>query len=505
MKTTSKVISILCVNDFHAEIAPSEDTLGSAKLVSVIKRYQSEHPNTIIVFGGDNYRGDPVSDYLSGEPVSQMMKNLGTVVSAVGNHEFDYERDYFDKWQGQGGYHFVAANVVERSTNEIPDFIKPYHMLCVDGVKIGIIGLATKEQLDKADRPHNIRSLEIVDGVESSIEWVKLLNDGYDHLGKPDVLIALTHYGLRYAVDGVTPIGDEAIKLCHQVPEFAGVFTAHWHQFMSLTINNVAVAQGGAYGKGFAVLTIHLTEDNQLVKVIPDFIDFLSVPTSEIQPDWETQQQIENYYSMAMNELGVVIGYANQEIVHRSADRNEVFPEGTPLTKLATNVMLEATRCSIALLYSGRMGKGFSKGAITLYTLYKILFFENGIVTVKLKGKDLIKNIETGICTLRVEGASPIAFAGINVTADYAKPFGNRIESISLSDGSPIEAERYYDIAMDEFIASGELGYDFSNGAEQTRTDSSVRNLMIESIQRQGFLDHEFPTNFILKNNKHIE
>ncbi|MCM3626282.1 5'-nucleotidase C-terminal domain-containing protein [Paenibacillus glycanilyticus] len=496
----TKVISILCVNDFHAEIFPTDRVLGSAKLVSVINRFKENNPNTLVVFGGDNYKGDPISDYFSGEPVSCLMKSVGAVASAVGNHEFDYGRNKFKQWQRQGNFTFIAANLLDRSTQAAPDIVKPYLMVCVDGVKIAMIGLATMERLNNANRSTDLHSLEIADGAEMTRKWVDYLNEGNDELGKPDVIIALTHYGLKYGADQVTPVGSEAIMLCRQVPELSGVFTAHWHLFMSLEINHVAVAQGGSFGKGFAVLTIRLSQDHRILNVTPGYFDFSS-ELNKICPDIEMQNQVEAYYKKALdNELGEVIGVAKTDIVHRSPSGNEVYPEGTPLSQLAIRVLLETTNSQVAMFFSGSIGQGIKKGNITLYMLYKIMFIDSGIVTMKLRGKEIVKNIENGISTLKQEGASPLAFGGLKVTADYAKPFGHRIETICLENGQPLEAERYYDIAVDEYIASNEMGYDFSNGLERIHTGKSIRNEMVQLIKNMGHLEASIPGHFTIKN-----
>ncbi|NBD24844.1 bifunctional metallophosphatase/5'-nucleotidase [Paenibacillus glycinis] len=503
MANDEKSITILCVNDFHAEILPTNRTLGSARLAGAIHRFKRDNPDTIVVFGGDNFKGDPIAEYFRGEPVTNLMRTVGAVASAVGNHDFDFGIEQMRDWQVRGAFSFLAANVMDKSSLSVPDFVKPYLMVERNGLKIAFIGLSTKEPMDNVDRPRDIHALEIADGVEIAKKWVEYLQAGNDPLGKPDAIIALTHYGLKLAVDDKTPVGEEAISLCRQVPGLAGVLTAHWHQFMSLDIEQVAVAQGGSHGKGFALLTLRFTHDHRLLRVTPSFIDY-SDSLLPIEPDERIEAQVEHYHRLAMEELGAVIGVAKSDIVHRSPAGNEVLPEGTPLSKLAVHVMQQATGSAIAMMYAGRMGSGIKQGNITLYLLNKVLFFANRIVTMKLQGRDIVRNIENGICTLKREGASPLAFGGVRVTADYAKPFGQRIETIALEDGTPLMPEKYYAIAVDEFLASDEMGYDFSNGADRIVTDGTVRSGMIESIRANGGLDEEMPTNFTLKNKPRI-
>jgi len=69
-------IHILNVNDFHAEILESENSLGCAKMATAIKNWKVYHPNTVVVFGGDNYKGDPISEFSKGIIVSELCERL---------------------------------------------------------------------------------------------------------------------------------------------------------------------------------------------------------------------------------------------------------------------------------------------------------------------------------------------------------------------------------------------------------------------------------------------
>lgn len=149
-------IHILNVNDFHAEIVESENSLGCAKMVTAIKNWIVDNPNTIVVFGGDNYKGNPISEFSKGIIVSEFMRGIGTKVSVVGNHDLDFGIDYLTKWQKDGGYHFLAANLVERGSKSIPKYILPYEMIECQGIKIAVIGLATMENLDTVVKPDDI-------------------------------------------------------------------------------------------------------------------------------------------------------------------------------------------------------------------------------------------------------------------------------------------------------------------------------------------------------------
>ena len=492
-------ITAACINDFHGELFESGHALGCARLAALVRRIKAENPHTFVVFGGDNFRGDPVSEHLEGEPVLAFMKHLGVTMSAVGNHEFDFGMPMIRKWSRQGAFAFLAANVLDRRTGDVAEGLAPYGMIEVSGVKVAVIGLTGKDHLEQSHEDGETEHLLIADGAAEAEKWIARLKAGLDPRGKPDVYLALTHYGLKYAEDGATLIGEEAIELCRRVPDLAGVFTAHFHQFVSARINGVPVVQGGGAGRGIALLHIRLTPDRCILEAVPQFLDFTG-RTCEIPPDPEMERLMEAYRRRAMETLGVVVARAEAALVHKSPETAAVDMEGTPLTGLAAEVIRRRTGRRIVLFYSGRMGTGLPEGDVTLYQLHKLLPFNDEIITMKLPGKELLRNLEHGMRTLRREGASPLAVGGLRIVADYDRPFGSRIESVRLEDGTPLEAGRHYDIAVDAFLASGGMGFDFSAGIDRTRSGVRIRDSIIEAVTETGRIPVVKPRNVRVKN-----
>ncbi|MCI3923518.1 5'-nucleotidase C-terminal domain-containing protein [Paenibacillus sp. TRM 82003] len=489
---SARRITILCINDFHAELFATEHAPGCALLAASVAKYMRDNPNTIVVLGGDNYLGDPVSEELDGEPVTYFMQSLGATASAVGNHEFEYGMERLNRWSQEGGYSFVAANVFDRRTGDIADGFAPYVIVEADGIKVALIGLSTVERLDLPTYPEDVRSLEIRDGVRESKRWTAFLREGRDPKGIPDAIVALTHYGFKYAADGTTPVGEETLDLCRQVPDFAGVFTAHWHQFAEGWVSGMPVVQGGGNGRGFATLSLEFTPDRRLRNVVPACFE-IGERMRDIVPDERLRLRMEAYRSRTMQTLGAVVGIVKEPVVHKSLATAEVDLEGTPLTKLAVDVMQRETGRRIVLMYSGRMGTGFPKGELTLYQLRKVLFCNDEIVTLKLRGAALLRNLENGICTLRGERASPAAIGGLYIVADYGRPYGARIESVRTEDGEPLELEQEYEIAVDAFLAANEMGYDFSAGTDWRRTGLFLRDKLIAAVREKGGITPDAP------------
>ena len=483
MKPDKSAIQLLCINDFHAEIHGSSYAPGSARLVTAVKQFQKEHPDTAVLFGGDNYKGDPISECCKGAPVSAMMRMLDARATVLGNHDFDFGLAELQQWRRESGCALLAANVADAATGAPADFAKPYIMLELVGASIAVIGLALAEPMATSDRPTDMHGFQILDGVSIAQELVHRLKAGVETGSCPDAVIALTHYGLRFAPDGVTPVGDELLRLCSEVPELDGVFAAHFHQFMALYINGVPVVQGGSSGRGFALLELAQTETGMVAT--PRFVEF-GEEKNALVPDAAMAQVVATCRTQAMAELGELVAHLDEDIVHRLPERSELNQEGGPLSDLAVSVMLEQSGCKAALFYAGRMGRGLTAGDISLYQLYQTLNFENGMVTVELTGRDLLRNVEAGLTTLSRESASPLAFGGLNLVADYSKPFGSRIECISFADGSALAPEEYYPVVIDQYLAENPFSFDFTTGRNMTYLTHTVRKCMVEKIKETG-------------------
>ncbi|MCX6613767.1 MAG: metallophosphoesterase, partial [Acidobacteria bacterium] len=83
--------SILHFNDFHARLSPSDKGVGGAAyLAAAIQQERKNCPRCILLNGGDNVQGSPVSTIFRGLPVFEVLRPLNTDAFVLGNHEFDY-------------------------------------------------------------------------------------------------------------------------------------------------------------------------------------------------------------------------------------------------------------------------------------------------------------------------------------------------------------------------------------------------------------------------------
>lgn len=488
-----KAIQILCINDYHAQLRETNTAPGCAKLVTAVREYCEGHPNTFVVFGGDNHRGDPICDFCAGHPVTELMRYLHTKASALGNHELETPTKDLFSWEVEGCYQYLAANLIDKTNGEIPAFARPYQMLESNGILIAILGLSGVEQLSTSTHPPEMRQMHITDGIEAAKYWIRFLQNGGDPQGKPNAIIALTHYGLAYdATQGL--VGNEMLSLCQSGLGINGAFAAHWHQFMAVNIDGVAVAQGGAKGEGFAILNLKFDAAGTLQKVVPSFVK-LADRLNDLLPDSQMAAAFNEANTKGMRVLGDVIGFSDSPMPHRDPQSNEPFYRGSRLSSLVLQSMLNASDCKIGLMSSGWIGAGLPSGPISRYDILQTIRFNGNIVKMEVRGSELLKNISIGIRNLRSDRLPPIAVMGLQLEIAPEHQPGSRLISAALTDGRMVEPSNIYEIVTDSDIAENMLGFNFENALSKSYLNISLRDCVEVQIKKVQTLNIPEPSN----------
>jgi 2',3'-cyclic-nucleotide 2'-phosphodiesterase/3'-nucleotidase len=145
--------------------------------------------------------------------------------------------------------------------------------------------------------------------------------------------------------------------------------------------------------------------------------------------------------------------------------------------------MAEKAGVQIGLQNGGGLRRSIPSGDITYGIMYEVMPFDNTLVTLKLTGADLLKNIEHGIGNEDVGNAS---FSGLQVAIDSDKPFGERVLSLSLADGTPIDMEAYYSVVINDFMYPTGDNFDFTNAIDVTDTFVPIRDALVEAVKNAG-------------------
>lgn len=465
-----KEITILTINDYHGSLAPAGSNVGAAKLVDAIKTEKAKNPEgTIIVSAGDNYQGSAMSNMLQGEPVSEVFKEMGLELSAVGNHEFDWGIDKITKWAEEGELTFVVTNIYDIRTNEPVDWAEPFVIIEKMGIKVGFIGLATPETAYKTLKA-NVVNYEFRDPMEVITEWVPKVKDA-----GADIIIALTHLGSFQDKEG--NITGEAAALC-EVDGVDGVISAHTHQRVSGLVSGKPLVQAYKNGRTVGKIVFTFDENNNLISSVPS-LDHLYKRPDTLKDDANTLAIYMKYEEELGPVLGKVLGKTTVDLDH---DR---YAGPSLLGEWVCDIMRDKAGVQIAMTNGGGLRTNIPAGEITAGILYEVMPFDNTLYTMKLSGADIKANIEHGIMN---EDIGWIQISGVRVTYNSGAEAGNRITSMVLEDGTVVELDKYYTVVTNDFMFTGGDKYNFENSKYGLDTFTPIRDAMMEAVEKAGVL-----------------
>ena len=212
-------IPIVGTDDIHGNIFPKINNLkiGNETLtyktggLEFMARYinilrEEFGANRVLYFdGGDYYQGGIASVIFDGEIIQDYFNTIGLNGSTVGNHEFDYSRDWIESKIEKAKYKVLINNIKDNSTQQkggaLGDNQETSHLYTInlengDIIKIGVIGLSFNMKNDKKlpntwgnrDSWDNITFYSYIEELEQ--ESNKLRQNG------ASAVIALTHFGL---------------------------------------------------------------------------------------------------------------------------------------------------------------------------------------------------------------------------------------------------------------------------------------------------------------------
>lgn len=277
-------ITILTFNDFHGAFLPDGDTPGAARFVSEFLALKARVPNPVVVSGGDNFSGSFFSLKSEGEP-HELFTRIATtdqpkIISAVGNHEFDWESDYLLK-NNTEYIDYVGMNVSSKNDptgfrNLIPACRK---IELNGGREVAIIGISTPTTPISGKKPYvDDYNFEPVNG--QAISWIAKQQNA-------DLNIILMHIGT--SMEGDVPVihsdDKESEEKLRQLPHkfIHGIVSAHSHELVcgDFTIadgRKVPMIQAGSNGTHIGMIQYELDGanvrciKNELVKVSTDAV-----------------------------------------------------------------------------------------------------------------------------------------------------------------------------------------------------------------------------------------
>lgn len=466
-------LRILYVNDFHGFAEPIKQTGGKSSLGGVaclagaVNQARQQEPSLLLA-AGDMIQGNAWANLFQGKSVIDVMNAMKFDAMVVGNHEFNFGKNVLQKRIAQANFPILGANV------EGFPALKPYTIKELKGIKIGIIGVVTRDSINTA--PKNVAGLKFTAPENALLKYLPELKQ------QADIVLVLSHCG--YPVDR---------KLAATVPGIDVIVGGHTHTKLLYPekIGDTIIVQAWEHAKALGILDLQV-EHGKIV----NFQGSLGEIGPATAPcDTKVQEIVSRYESLSNPPLLQIIGETRVDL-----DAHLVRVAETNLGDFIAEVMRKTTKADIAIINGGSIKGSIPKGNIETQDVYTALPYDSYLIAFRMKGAQLKEALEHGISLLEKPSHRFPQVAGLTFTYSRSAPMGSRVRDVTIG-GQPLDPNKEYVVATIDYLAAGGDGYTmFAKALKRngwfkknpiTYNDSGtwLRDRVINAIKAQKILD----------------
>jgi len=496
---------IFYTNDLHGGITEQEadflnpdfpPILGggaaAANLIFQARKQAEINGNIVLVLdAGDIFQGTPVGTKTEGQAIIEYMNDVKYDAVSAGNHDFDLGKETFINLTKSANFPILSANIIDKNTNEVFSYIKPYTIIEKEGLKLGIFGLST-EATEQMSFPDHIAGLDFASELPAAKKAVKELREK-----GVDLVIALVHTGLPYDTEeGFAELKElkqqnvqkqsylNAMELANAVEGIDILFGGHIHkgyqQPWEDPENHTLCFQNYGNGGNLGMVTINIDRATKSISGydLPGRDGGLLLLTND-----EFAYDKDIYNSIKEKQEKVEQGYDDVNgTTYYALTRSS--QGDSPMSNLICDAMVEATESDFSFTNFGGIRAEIKSGAITPRNVFKVLPFGNSIVVFQMKGSFLKKLVEEKLAASN----RGMATGGGKIQYDKSKP-ENEIITSFIIQGQPLDPEKTYRVATTDYLAEGNSGFALLAEIDETkiaRTGIILRVAVTEYIRKHS-------------------
>jgi len=439
-------IVVMHTNDIHGQLLPKDGVGGIAEVAAIIRDGRPD----LILDAGDFTTGTFLADEFKGVPTIQAMNQIGYTSSTIGNHEFDYGQSALRMRLREANFPVLSANIKA----PLPG-IKKYTVVTAKGLRFGIIGLTT-EELKTQSHPRNVMDVTVFDFVQG---LQKLLPEVRN---KSDFIIVTAHLQ-----------DEEEERLANAFPEIRLVIGGHNHEVRgAIRHGETLVTKTGVSGRNVGRVDLEF-QNKKLTH-----IDAKLIPVRGVRPAPDVVRVLAPFQEKVQKKMNEPVAEAADDLLYSRTSES-------PLGNLVADAFREKGKTQIALQNIGGIRTRVVKGPIKWGDIFEVLPFQNTLITVKLTGAQLKKTLERGL----VSSIGMVAVSGIRVRFDTKKTDGQRVVSLTLIDGTPVDDLKLYSITTNDFVLAGGDGFtELANGTDPMDTGILLRDVLVDYIRARRVL-----------------
>lgn len=436
------IITTMSTSDIHGNMVPytpsgsSIEVGGSARAAWLFDEAERRNPNTLIIDGGDSPYNTDLANISLGKSSVDVMNAQGYDATVLGNHDFDYSFDNLLSLADRAEYAMLSANTYWKD-GTYPEQFEPYIIKEVDGVKVAIVGL-TDDGSKATTHYSNTQDIDFHDQWKVGQEVVAKAD------AESDVVILLSHL---HGGNNTVPTKIDGIDM--EIGGGNDIFGR------PLNIEGTVVVNPGGVGTCVNQTNLNLKDGKVLGYTFNQII-----LSSDVPEDAEVKAIIEDYQADLDAQMDVVIGQCASDIAWSSP---LVRTQESPLGNLAADALRDYCDADIAIQNGGGIRAGLTAGDVTVGDVFAMLPFDNKVTLVEVTGQTVWDALENGVDGYPTTNGKFPQVSGIKYTFDGSKPAGERIVSVTLEDGTPLDLDAWYTLACNDFMCGGGDGYTMLN------------------------------------------
>ena len=414
---------------------------GFARLAAVVKaereKARASGGHVVLAHGGDTLSPSLMSGIDQGAHIVTLTNLIAPNIFAPGNHEFDFGKAVFLKRMAEATFPVFAANLRGPDGKPVANF-KDRSIAEFGGVRIGFTGIAY-EETPKVSSSEDLKFLPAVRTAREQAEALR--REG------ADFVVAVMHADRKQALELAATNTTDLI------------LTGHNHDLYVNFDGRVALAES-SYDAHYVTLIdiaieVSVADGKRDVKWWPQF---RIIDTATVTADPVVAAVVGKFEADLSRELDVplatlAVGLDSRNVAVRTGE--------AAIGNLIADAMRAKTGTVAAVTNGGgiRGGKVYPAGStITRRDILAELPFGNRIVTIDVRGRDLVAALENGFSRMEDAAGRFPQVSGMKIEIDPRRPPGKRIVSIRIG-GAALNPNRTYRIATNDFLARGSDGF----------------------------------------------
>jgi 5'-nucleotidase len=571
-------ITILATNDIHGGIEPSvlkDGTIegglaafsGTVQAIKAgLKRKLGDQAGVLVVDAGDQFQGTLISNINEGQLLFQAMSQVGYDVAITGNHDYDFgpvgwlddqvtpttvdqdPRGALRAALSYARFPLISANTFLRSSlydalgNQVQvdqqgcdpiaetgqpapvidwsraktlDFLKPYLIKEVGGVRVAVIGI------DNVFTPTTTTSANVTDlCFEREADAYLRVRAQLD--GRADVFVLLIHDGNAdtQGVSALVQALTSSSRPAHGAVVDA-VISGHTHFTYSLTVAGVPVIQSGANGKAYGRIDLfydpklggvdrsktksYAGVETFLTKCANEARDYcvLDPTTQAVMYEGALFQNDDAIVQLIAKERQVIAPIAGEVLGKATAEVTVDRTGESPLADALTDLLRQISTADVALMNTGGIRAPLESGDVTYEEFFRVIPFNNhGVVIGPMAASALLKALarsaescgdfgalmQSGLKVVIQKDCNPASGpVGTDTNAKllHVETLGGKV-LLDAAAGVPRTAgdDPTLTVATLDFLAAGGSGYSMLKGAPLIQDLGVIREAMKDFLAK---------------------